>query len=348
LLRLTSHYRKDVNYKEGQMRWWIVPLTAIGLAHNAGATEFYSEIPRGSIVPLTAIGLTQSTGATEFYSENLRGSFVPTDSLSRMGPPSPPKPSPGKTTQPSKLAPSHAQPVPFVIGAHAGGGLSTVNYSEPFGISVLGDKVRSPGFLGGGQIGYNWHAPSSLWVFGLEADISGLSSDGTNTCLAASASAINTSCQVRPQVVGTFTGHIGYAMGPSGRTLLYGTGGLGRANDNADMALNAGGFPALTNFSSQSVTSGSERELTPAWLLQAEYDYLGLGSRSVANVGSFTCIYVSGGCITTAAVPPALSGVTQNIQQFKVGLNYNFGVNPLAGWPTVPPVKAPPMLSAGL
>ena len=131
-------------------------------------------------------------------------------------------------------------------------------------------------------------------------------------------------------------------------TLLDGKGGLGWANDNADMALNAGGTPAFTNFNSQSVTSGSERELTPAWLLQAQYDYLGLGSKSVANVGSLTCIYVSGGCIITAAVPAGSSGVTQNIQQFKVGLNYKFGANPLAGWPTVPPVKAPPMLSAGL
>ncbi len=268
------------------MRWWIVPLTAIGLAHNAGAAEFYSENLRGSIDPLTAIGLAHSAGATEFYSENLRGSFVPTDYLSRMGPPSPPEPSSRKTTQPSKLAASHAQPVPFIIGAHAGGGLSTVNYSDPFGISVFGDKVRSPGFLGGGQIGYNWQAPSSLWVFGLEADISGLSSDGTNTCLAASASTMNTSCRVRPQIVDTSTGHIGYAMGPSGRTLLDGKGGLGRANDNTDMALNAGGTPALTNFNSQSVTSGSEQVLTPAWLLQAEYEYLGLGSRSLVNVGS--------------------------------------------------------------
>ncbi len=326
------------------MRWWIVPLTAIGLAHNAAAIEFYSENLRGSIVPLTAIGLTQSAGAAEFYSENLRGSIVPTDDVFRVVPQSPGKPSPGKTTQPSKLAPSHAQPVPFVIGAHAGGGLSTVNYSDPFGISVFGDKVQSPGFLGDGHIGYNWQAPSSLWVFGLEADISGLSSDGTNTCLAASASAINTSCRARPQVVGTSTGHIGYAMGPSGRTLLYGKGGLGRANDNADMAFNAGGFPALTNFSSQSVTSGSERELTPAWLLQAEYEYLGLGSRSLVNVGSLSCIYVSGGCIIADAAP---GGASENIQLFKIGLNYKFAANPLASWPTVV-ATAPPILSAGL
>jgi hypothetical protein len=70
-------------------------------------------------------------------------------------------------------------------GAHVGGALSATDFSDPFGASVYGDTVRSPAFLGGGQIGYNRQAPGSHWVLGAEADGSLLSTDGDNTCFAA-------------------------------------------------------------------------------------------------------------------------------------------------------------------
>jgi hypothetical protein len=53
------------------------------------------------------------------------------------------------------------------IGAHVGGALSTTDFSDPFGASAYGDTVRSPAFLGGGKIGYNWQAPGSRWVLGV-------------------------------------------------------------------------------------------------------------------------------------------------------------------------------------
>jgi opacity protein-like surface antigen len=66
----------------------------------------------------------------------------------------------------------------FYVGAHAGFAFSSANFSDPFGASVFGDTVRSPGFIGGGQIGFNWQPAGSQWVLGVEADADALSSDG--------------------------------------------------------------------------------------------------------------------------------------------------------------------------
>ena len=44
----------------------------------------------------------------------------------------------------------------WYIGTHVGGALGTANVADPLGPSIFGDKIRTPGFFGGGQIGYNW------------------------------------------------------------------------------------------------------------------------------------------------------------------------------------------------
>ena len=61
---------------------------------------------------------------------------------------------------------------------------------------------------------------------------------------------------------------------------------------------------------------------------------LGLALRHVANVGSMTCVPVFGGCVLTTILPPGTSGVTQNLQELKVGLNYHWGADPWARWPS--------------
>ena len=72
------------------------------------------------------------------------------------------------------------QPAPLLwswaggyIGAHLGGGWGTTDFADPFGASIFGDRVRTPGFLAGVLAGYNWQAAASPWVFGVEAAISG-------------------------------------------------------------------------------------------------------------------------------------------------------------------------------
>ena len=71
------------------------------------------------------------------------------------------------------------------VGYHTGGALGLADAADPFGPSIFGDTVRSPGLLAGGQLGYNWQFVAGL--LGVEADASWADMDGTNTCFAYSA-----------------------------------------------------------------------------------------------------------------------------------------------------------------
>lgn len=110
------------------------------------------------------------------------------------------------------------------IGGHVGGGYGRTSFSNPYGPSIYGDVVDTPVFLAGGQVGYNWQ--NNGWVFGVELDVSGDVSDGTNTCLAASGFLVSANCKAGPNVFVTGTGRVGYAFGALGHTLAYLKGAL--------------------------------------------------------------------------------------------------------------------------
>src|SRR5262245_17026321 len=76
----------------------------------------------------------------------------------------------------------------FYIGVNGGGAWGTshsVDVTETFNnaVFVSGTWLGRGGFgaleptggFGGGQIGYNWQAPGSIWVWGVEADLQGAS-----------------------------------------------------------------------------------------------------------------------------------------------------------------------------
>ena len=238
------------------------------------------------------------------------------------------------------------------IGAHVGGGLGISNFSDPIGPSIFGDNVRTPAFLGGGQIGYNWQAANSPWVYGVEADVSGLISEGTNTCFAFSGFYISANCHVRPDVTSSLTGRVGYATGWQGHTLLYGKGGAAWIHDNIDIAVNAV-LPAQTTSATYSklgwtIGGGVEQALTPAWSMSLEYDYFNFGNGGVTAPTSFFQAVFPNGYVAT---PPFAANVNQNFQEVKLGLNYRFGADPGASWDASSkaayPVKAPPMVASG-
>jgi opacity protein-like surface antigen len=226
------------------------------------------------------------------------------------------------------------------VGGHVGAALDTANVSDPFGSSIYGDQVRSPAFLGGGQIGLNWQLPNSPWVLGAEADISALDSDGTNTCLAFSGYFVSATCRSRPDLTATFTARLGYAFGPSGRTLFYAKGGAAWMHNNIEVTNNAfpGAFPGVTGLDANSTVSqlgwtvggGVEHALTPAWSLRLEYDYLGFGNAIVATPTGFLQAPPGGSCCLVIA--PGTTSVNQNVHQAKLGLNYTFGADPVASW----------------
>lgn len=60
----------------------------------------------------------------------------------------------------------------FYIGGHAGGTWADTVVSDPTGAVFAppgaGIDINGAGFLGGGQLGYNWQAGS--WVLGVQGD----------------------------------------------------------------------------------------------------------------------------------------------------------------------------------
>jgi opacity protein-like surface antigen/outer membrane protease len=229
------------------------------------------------------------------------------------------------------------------VGAHFGALWGDTKFADPAGSSVFGDSVSTPGFLGGFQAGYNWQAPQTRLVLGVEADLSGLVSIGTNTCVAASGLFISANCRAEPNASTTVTPRIGYAIDPQQHTLLYIKGGFAAVHDHIDIASNAllgPGTDASENVWKAGWTAGAgvERALSPAWSLRLEYDYLGFGHSNVSTPISF----LQGTPGDASSYVETLAGTTsisQNLQEVKFGLNYRFGVDPSAHWADVPPVS---------
>jgi opacity protein-like surface antigen len=230
------------------------------------------------------------------------------------------------------------------IGGHVGASLSLTDIADPFGAPIYGDKVRSPGFIGGGQIGFNRQLGSV--VLGVEADVSGVSSDGDNTCFAFSGDSVSSTCRIRPDLYTTLTGRIGYAVD---RSLLYVKGGAAWTRGTVDMFVNqnnAGNQNRTAVFTSSNsfitpgwtVGAGVEYALASAWSVKLEYDYLSFRDQDVSTP------YVLGNPFVTAAPTTTIS---QHVHQIKLGLNYRLlsdGVN----WPAssaAMPFKAPPLNS---
>ena len=120
-----------------------------------------------------------------------------------------------------------AGPAPFnwsgaYIGLHMGGAWGEAQVSDPFGSSIFGDNIRTPGPLGGGQLGANFQFGSVL--AGIEVDLSAADLDGTNTCFAVTGFYVSANCRSHTSALGTLTGRLGVAVGAEGRTLLYGKG----------------------------------------------------------------------------------------------------------------------------
>ena len=60
----------------------------------------------------------------------------------------------------------------FYIGVNAGGKwLSNTNDDVTVGGTTFTFGDNESSWIAGGQVGYNWQAPGSAWVFGVEGDI---------------------------------------------------------------------------------------------------------------------------------------------------------------------------------
>ena len=146
------------------------------------------------------------------------------------------------------------------------------------------NSADASSWVAGAQLGYNWQR--GPWVYGLEADISALNlkSEMNTLVLAVPASSASTSGDV--DWYGTLRGRLGWAYGP---LLFYGTGGLayGRVELNSSIYSSVG--PRSLNSQTSTVKTGwvagggIEYQWRPNLILSLEYQYVDLGSVSVAD-----------------------------------------------------------------
>lgn len=209
----------------------------------------------------------------------------------------------------------------FYVGGFLGAGYGNTDIRF-VGTNNIGNNPRVMGALGGGQIGYNYHAPNNL-VFGVEGDIGAANLRGSRTCTTTFVDfGTGLTCQNRSDWIATAAARIGYAWG---RTLLYVKGGGAWADDKVTTSCVLGPlngvfvsclnqFGAFTNGFSNSghrngwlIGYGTEFDLGKNWSAKAEWDYIDFGSRTALASDGVTVIRDSGA-----------------INQVKIGVNYRF------------------------
>jgi outer membrane immunogenic protein len=196
------------------------------------------------------------------------------------------------------------------------GGLAT---NAALGNIPSQEFVGNSGFIGGGQVGFNWQFDNRI-VIGLEADIDGLTGGSKTTNIYGFNAATSFSRSLAE--LGTVRARLGFAATPA--LLLYATGGL--AYGQGSLAGNYyGAFlssgQVIDNESQTlagyAVGGGAEWAVTPAWSVKAEYLYYDLGSLKTSGGSS---IYKSGGiaAFTTTQSTSRFDG-----QVVRLGLNYH-------------------------
>jgi outer membrane immunogenic protein len=148
----------------------------------------------------------------------------------------------------------------FYVGLNAGYSWGRQDNSavSAAGVTVLSNSDHLNGFIGGGQIGYNWQV--NQWVFGLEADFqgSGQKADGTFLIVPVgvffNAPPPSTSIAYTDKLdwFGTVRGRIGYAMGANGNWLPYLTGGWAYGHGEISGTTTIGAV--ATSFSGSQIT----------------------------------------------------------------------------------------------
>jgi outer membrane immunogenic protein len=227
----------------------------------------------------------------------------------------------------------------FTPGACVGAGTPTecANQFALLNATLPGQfDIHPNGFIGGGQIGYNYQ--TGAVVVGLETDFQGANLRGNANAAASVApnfpGALLTTAGTGSEKIdwfGTLRGRLGWT--PAAPLLVYMTGGLayGHVQTGASFSeqafisgvLNSSGSTAISQSDTRAgwtAGGGLEWMLAPQWSIKGEYLYYDLGKVSLNQ----TLVVVS-------AITPS-SFLTDDIQSAthyrgniaRIGLNYRF------------------------
>jgi outer membrane immunogenic protein len=211
----------------------------------------------------------------------------------------------------------------------------------PLGVSPLstalttGSNYNIPvsqnGFIGGGQVGYNYQM--GAYLAGLEADIQGIASKtgsgnfATSVPFGAALQNISATSNMRLDFLGTVRGRLGWITNQN--FLAYATGGLAYGHVSAQTQESAipnnaptpafGSGNISTTRTGYTVGGGAELMLAPNWTVKAEYLFYDLG-RVTYSFGPLVQSIAG----TPLSATLANSSVRLDGNIVRVGLNYQF------------------------
>jgi outer membrane immunogenic protein len=162
----------------------------------------------------------------------------------------------------------------WYIGAHAGAVWQKTDANSAYqGFAFDNNTFSKTGFIGGGQIGYNWQHGN--FVFGLEGDISGLG--GTNTGQFQNFSGYQYKSRIN--WLSTVRGRFGLAVGD---TMAYMTAGVAFAGVKNTVHAVGSDYSSSKTRTGWTVGGGVEHMLNRNWTIGLEGLFVDLGKSSFA------------------------------------------------------------------
>lgn len=217
-------------------------------------------------------------------------------------------------------APAAPDPAPynwtgFYVGVNVGYGAASDPVKMSFTPAIFGSEqpmMAPAGWLGGGQLGYNFQA--GRWVLGVEGDAQA-SALRQSICFDFCNPAITTLAAQQLSWFATARGRVGYTMGPA---LIYGTGGAAFTNVRTSLSSSFPLFPTVTGTFNDARTGwvlggGIEAALGGHWTAKVEYLYMDFGRISHSLPDPFL-----------GAAFPEVYSIDIREHVFRVGVNYLF------------------------
>jgi outer membrane immunogenic protein len=200
------------------------------------------------------------------------------------------------------------------------GGACVFFFTQPGGVVANNSYSLDASFIGGGTVGYNWQAPGSPWVFGLEGEIGYISLDKTVRDINAPPPGLSPGGFDSTKIgdlYGVIAGRLGYSFD---RVLVYAKGGVAFVEKSYGYsAVVPPQIGILGNDETQTTWAagaGIEWAFANNWSLKGEYLYIDTHETyNATGVGV-------GGLIGGAAL--INSHTDPGVHTGKFGINYRF------------------------
>jgi outer membrane immunogenic protein len=196
------------------------------------------------------------------------------------------------------------------IGIEGGGAWGRSHHNDINGVRIAGDYDVSGGLIGG-EIGCNYQPAGSVWVVGVEGDMSWVSKKGSANDVAPFITTFVSG--TKEKWLGTGRGRLGFLATP--QFLIYGTGGFAVASVEANVTPT--GLATFTDTQTRwgwTAGGGAEWALTSNWSVKVEYLYVRLQSQTYFA----TPVATGAGTILTRGD----ASLNNNI--VRAGLNFKF------------------------